>query len=301
MTHILLIIGNGFDLDLGLPTKYSDFANIKNREWCDFINMTKTTINQCYRTEFVDHMQKAREFENWFDIEEEVFKFVKQQVNLPQEQIGLNKKQFETLVEKLRLYICRVAIQKNKRNSSFAETLLCKLNAIQYPPVDIYTFNYTDCFEICGIVKSDNVKMHHIHGSLSYNMILGCRAYDRSKENTQLDFMYKPINYEKEILVQNLTTATEIIIFGHSLNKMDYCYFKDFFDVAESGNHICKNFTIICKNIKSEEDIKQNLNKNICLSKVETHMNINFIYTDMWNKNDQTSLKVYEDLCERIS
>lgn len=27
MYNNILILGNGFDLDLGLPTKYSDFAN----------------------------------------------------------------------------------------------------------------------------------------------------------------------------------------------------------------------------------------------------------------------------------
>ena len=31
MAELALIIGNGFDIDLGLPSKYSDFINSK--EW----------------------------------------------------------------------------------------------------------------------------------------------------------------------------------------------------------------------------------------------------------------------------
>lgn len=298
MTHISLVIGNGFDLDLGFPTKYSDFANCLNQEWCDFINMI---IKQSFRTEFVNHLQKAREFENWFDIEEEIFKFVKTHENLSLEQIGLIKEQFETLVKKLHLYLCRVAIPKNKRNGTLAEALLHKLNSIQHP-VSIYTFNYTNCFEITEIPKSENVKTNPIHGTLKYDMTLGCRPYDGSKENTQLDFMYKPIiGLHKEILMQNLPTATEVIIFGHSLNRMDFCYFKDFFDALESGSHICKYLTFVCKDAISEKSIRQNLNENICLSKIENQVNITFIYTDLWNSNDPSTHNAFEDLCNRIS
>ena len=220
MTHIALVLGNGFDLDLGLPTKYSDFADPKNKEWNEFLNMTGTIIKQCFRTEFVDHMQQAREHELWFDIENEIYNFAEKHRNLSQEQIGLIRYQFETLIEQLRLYIGRVAVQNNKRDGSLAEFLLSKLNTVQHP-VAIYTYNYTDCFKICGIVKEDNVRTHYVHGSLSYDMTLGCRVSDRSKENRQLDFMYKPtIDLQNDILKQNLTMATEVLILGHSLNEI---------------------------------------------------------------------------------
>lgn len=301
MTHIALVLGNGFDLDLGLPTKYSDFADPKNKEWYDFLNMTGTIIKQCYRTEFVNHMEQAREHELWFDIEKEIGCFAERHRNLSQEQIGLIRYQFETLVESLRLYIGRVAVQKNKKDESLAESLLRKLNSIQHT-VAVYTYNYTDCFTICGIVKKDNVKMHHVHGSLSYNMTLGCRVYDENKENHQLDFMYKPtVDLQKDILKQNLTLATEVIVFGHSLNDMDYCYFKEFFDAVESGHHICKHLTIICKDAKSEKQIIENLKKNVCVETIKNHIDINFIYTDLWYNNDMATMKKYETLCNRIN
>lgn len=301
MTHIALVLGNGFDLDLGLPTKYSDFANPKNKEWNDFLNMTGTIIKQCFRTEFVAYMQQAREHELWFDIEKEIGCFAKSHDNLSQEQIGLIRYQFDTLVEQLRLYIGRVAVQINKKDKSLAESLLRKLNSIQHP-VAVYTYNYTDCFTICGIEKKDNMKMHYVHGSLSYNMTLGCRVNDKNKENHQLDFMYKPtIKLQNDILRQNLTQATEAIIFGHSLNDMDYCYFKDFFDAVESGQHICKHLTIICKDAKSEVQIMENLKKNACVDKIIKHINLNIIHTDLWYSKDKATIEKYEELCNRIS
>lgn len=301
MTHIALVLGNGFDLDLGLPTKYSDFAAPKNKEWYDFLNLTGTIIKQCFRTEFVNHMEQAREHELWFDIEKEIGFFAERHKDLSQEKIGLIRYQFDTLVDQLRLYIGRVAVQKNKKDESLAESLLRKLNSIQHP-VTVYTYNYTDCFTICGIVKKDNMKMHHVHGSLSYNMTLGCRVNDENKENHQLDFMYKPtVDLQKSILRQNLTLATEVIVFGHSLNDMDYCYFKEFFDSVESGHHICKHLTIICKDAKSEKQIIENLKKNVCVEKIKNHIDIDLIHTDLWYNKDAITINNFEDLCNRIS
>lgn len=301
MTHIALVLGNGFDLDLGLPTKYSDFADSKNKEWNDFLNMTGTIIKQCLRTEFVNHMEQAREHELWFDIEKEIGRFAERRSNLSQEQIGLIRYQFETLVEQLRLYIGRVAVQKNKKDESLAEFLLRKINSVQHPVV-VYTYNYTDCFSICGIVKKDNMNIHHVHGSLSYNMTLGCRVNDENKENHQLDFMYKPtVDLRKDSLRQNLTSATEVIVFGHSLNDMDYCYFKDFFDAVGCGQHICKHLTIICKDIKSERQIMENLKKNVCVKKIINHLDLKIIHTDLWCNKDMSTIKSFEDLCNRIS
>ena len=54
MTNIALVLGNGFDLDLGLRTRYADFADSKNEEWQYFINMAGTNINQLCPVEFVE-------------------------------------------------------------------------------------------------------------------------------------------------------------------------------------------------------------------------------------------------------
>ena len=299
MRHIALIIGNGFDLDLGLLTKYSDFADSKNKEWNDFLNMSGTILNPCFQIDFVNHMRHAREYSNWFDIEHEILLFAATHNDLEDEQIGLIRLQYEMLVKCLRLYIYRQATTTIVQEDSLAYILLHNLNEGQHP-VGIYSFNYTDCINLCKCKKRDNISFHPIHGTLFYDMTLGCRIYDDRKENVQLDFMYKPIiNPQTDILKQNLTKASEVIVFGHSLNKIDYCYFKDFFDAVELGENVCKHLTFICKNIESEEIIRQNISGNTSLSKTERYINLNFIYTDSWNKKERGTIGKIEELMDR--
>lgn len=301
MTHIALVIGNGFDLDLGLRTSYYQFADPKNKEWEDFLDMAGTVIKQQFSTKFVDHMHQARINENWFDIEEEIFKFTNTHYNLIAEQIGLIREQFKILVNCLRCYIHRQVISTTIKRQSLANVLLHRLDETTHP-VGIYTFNYTDCLKLCNCERLDSSHLHHLHGTLFYDMILGCRIYDNSPQNTQLDFMYKPNNdLVKEILKQNLTQATEVIIFGHSLNKIDYCYFKDFFEEVQLGKQTCKNLTIICKDNNSEDNIKNNLRENLCWSKIDSNIDVNFIYTDLWNNNDKDTIIKFDNLIYRIS
>ena len=57
MAQLALIIGNGFDLDLGLPSKYSDFMD--SPEWNNIFsgvrsimykyNMLKRTNKECWQ------------------------------------------------------------------------------------------------------------------------------------------------------------------------------------------------------------------------------------------------------------
>lgn len=301
MTHIALVLGNGFDIDLGLHTKYSEFADPKNKEWNDFLNMTGTIIKQCFCTEFVDHMLHARKHELWFDIETEILKFANEHTDLSEGQIGLIRRQYETLANCLRIYIYRQTVTTAINECSLAKNLLNKLSEIKHP-VGIYSFNYTNCIKLCNCNNRDCFKLHPIHGTLFYDMTLGCRAYNGCKENTQLDFLYKPtIDFQNNILRQNLTSATEVIIFGHSLNNMDYCYFKDFFDAVESGRHICRHLTIICKDVNSENQIMENLKKNISVDKIKLNIDLIFMHTDLWLKMDVDTMKKYEDLCNRIS
>ena len=300
MTNIALVLGNGFDLDLGLRTRYADFADSKNEEWQYFINMAGTKTKQLFPVEFVEHMQNARVLGNWFDVEEEISEFAQKHTNLREGQIGLIRQQYETLVNCLRFYIYRQVKSTYIKEGSLAYVLMNKLNDAQHP-VSLYNFNYTDCVTLCRCKKREGLQTHAVHGTLFYNMILGCRVYNEIKENTQLGFLYKPIiSMQKDILKQNLTQATETIIFGHSLNMMDYCYFKDFFDAIQSGQQICKKLTIICKDAKSEEDIRQRLNNNISLSIVESHIDLKCIHTDLWNSKDSKTLMQIEDLCKRF-
>lgn len=62
----LLIIGNGFDLDLGRKTRYSDFA--KSESW------PKNLDSQLY-----GYLNAKSQIERWFDLEGELATYVNKQ------------------------------------------------------------------------------------------------------------------------------------------------------------------------------------------------------------------------------
>ena len=62
MPKRLLIIGNGFDIDLGLRTRYSDFA--KSNFWEKLMRNTHG-----FDQDLLAALREAKEKEAWFDIE----------------------------------------------------------------------------------------------------------------------------------------------------------------------------------------------------------------------------------------
>ena len=72
MSNVVLILGNGFDVDLGLKSKYTDFIN--EAEWKKLC----TELIQKFPDKFNDisllnHMRKAGEDPSlWFDVENEI-------------------------------------------------------------------------------------------------------------------------------------------------------------------------------------------------------------------------------------
>ena len=68
----LYIIGNGFDIELGYPTRYSDF--ISSKEWCELIkgNPSSRLLS------FID----KRKTNNWFDLETLLLEFASDNENV---------------------------------------------------------------------------------------------------------------------------------------------------------------------------------------------------------------------------
>ena len=70
MSKKLLIIGNGFDIDLGLKTRYSDFANSKVWD-----KLMKNTYG--FDQDLLGALRDAKEKEAWFDIEKTMNDYVR--------------------------------------------------------------------------------------------------------------------------------------------------------------------------------------------------------------------------------
>ncbi len=150
MKHI--IVGNGFDLSLGLKTSYEHFFKSDN-----FENLL--VHNNCFATHLKSESQAVN---NWVDIEKEIpkysNKFFSSQIDV--------KEDFESFKTSLMSYLKEAQKEEINLNSPAFKMLEQELkNGVTD---NIYNFNYTNSIlrvaEIIGIDVSE--KHSYVHGSM---------------------------------------------------------------------------------------------------------------------------------------
>lgn len=119
MAQLALIIGNGFDLDLGLPSKYSDF--MESPGWGTILSIVKSS----YHSEELNHsliwyLYKGAHDLNWFDIEEEIHRFIQEHPNCTEQEVQHIRNDFDLLKKALKNYLNRVTT-----NFKAAEKIAC--------------------------------------------------------------------------------------------------------------------------------------------------------------------------------
>lgn len=246
----ILILGNGFDLDLGLKTKYSDFTG--SDEWRKYSSEKSTLFK---------YLNAKKEVERWFDLESELFNYANPQVQKSRT-IKEDKLYFDQLHEGLKNYL-RNQQDKDINIKSYAAELL---KAIVHNDLfhNIYSFNYTDInifAKQIGITL--NSKCTYIHGSLAENSII--LGVNDKRLIPNYDFLHKTMSpyYRSHNLFEDLYAANEVIFFGLSFGEIDFTYFEDFFKSQSSGDNVGrkkKNITIITYDENSRRDILRKLN-----------------------------------------
>ena len=258
----LLILGNGFDLDLGLHTRYSDFW--ENDGW-------KEAQLSCPEKYLVQSLEKYRITHNWFDLESGLlFGATRVLKSLPRNYDGTDYlASFQILINELRKYIQGQQEHFTPNNDSVAEQIL---RAINSKPLfkGIYTFNYTD---ITKMSERFHVSLlppvYYMHGSLQPNdqIILGVEVEDFASIPSPLTFLIKSNSpyYHYNNLLNDLEMAEDVVFFGHSINGMDFPYFKDYFLRLENMpiiHHRKRHVTIITYDEFSAMQIKDNFRAN---------------------------------------
>lgn len=233
----VLIIGNGFDLSLGLNTRYCDF--VQSDYW--------KTIQEEY---FFAYLNKCRQTETWFDLEEILGKYEKSMGNV--RPILFNSKNywpnanndktfFFMLCDGLKCYLG----EEQRKNLSQESVAAKILNAIAENGFfqKVYTFNYTNLALLAGKLQIDlnGLEIEHIHGNLNEGIVLG--VPETVELSINYDFLYKTSNvfYGSHPLPYSLNRASEVVIFGHSMSDNDYFYFKEFFEKQSSTGLSCKD------------------------------------------------------------
>ena len=263
----VLILGNGFDLDLGIRTKYQQFAD-DNDYWPfkESISFDEDSLP------FFLNKHKSQ-VDTWFDLEELLACYASENKDLSKEKILQAKQDFSILSSALKKYLI-------KQEESFVGEQMCnsmgharRMTAahrvlqlfLRKRFRSIYTFNYTNTFRIANqlILNYEDV-FNHVHGSIDDNIILG--AGDQRQINNEFFEFYKSASpfYKSNNLVEDLNKADEFYIFGHSLGKNDHDYFSEFFKMASKTVHrpfvpVKLKVRIFTFDDKSEIELKKQL------------------------------------------
>lgn len=220
----VFIIGNGFDLDLGLKTRYIDFWNSEEFEKYRSTDSGLIKFLNIY----------ANENSTWFDIEALIRKYVvlKDGHGRTRTYVGVvdrDKKQFEDIRTSLAVYLEHQINSQPLNESSFAAQVLKIILEAGFS--SIYTFNYTDLYKIAERLSYSHLFDYiNVHGcSSNQSLILGIN--DSVDVVPNYEFTYKTFSpyYHSVPLKFDLEDANEVVIFGLAMGDIDYPYFQDFF------------------------------------------------------------------------
>lgn len=255
----LLVIGNGFDLNLGLKTSYRDFFG--SGFW----------PFQCHNGEdgLSGFLNEKRGREKWFDLEAALADYaVRKSKECSHQQsyadcLDSDLTDYDALVKSLAEYLKQIDMSDIDNTSIAAKVLRCCCEADEEPTV--FSFNYTDLFRISqnsGFGSLSHV--HYVHGSLDTGIILG---FDDRPGVGKLSFMrkiHRP-EYVSSGIVDAMRAAQNAVFFGLSFEPIDYnIYFKQLFEYCSTLATDKKYIRIITY----DEDSRQHILGNIgeCLS-----------------------------------
>ena len=286
MYEKILILGNGFDLDLGMKTKYSDFMNSKIWE-----NAKKKDEVLSYK--IINYIEEKSKLENWFDVEAELLNYALDVTDgtyyTPQ---VTDRGGFEVFQTKLKEYLLNE--QEDAKIGSYSAALTVMSNVIHNGLFsNIYTFNYTNVSRLMGKVNIPvKIPITYMHGSLEKNdnIVLGIETDKQIHKDYH--FLFKTNNrfYSSNNLIEALEKAHEIVFFGHSINGMDFPYFNDFFKKQSlpSKDFKRKRITIFTFDDESEERIRDNFREEgINLRDLMSRNELMFIETKRLDNGDE--------------
>lgn len=214
MPSAVAIIGNGFDLNLGMRTSYQDFFE-------------SSYFPEGNDASLACALRRKKDALGWVDIEQELADFSKSNP-----QSGTFKAEYQALRSALAEYIRSLPLPAEK-----GETHAHRLIEVLAKESDllIVNFNYTRSVKHLLATagrKIETLDKEHwsIHGTCDDDSII-FGVDDSAQICNDHHFLFKSFakNYSARGLVEKLKSAHAVHIFGHSLGPPDHMYFRDYF------------------------------------------------------------------------
>lgn len=305
--NTVLIVGNGFDLSLGMKTSYSDF--IKSPEFSNHLSSNfKSSVMNIHYDNIFDYLQnKYNKLQvqniNWIDIEAELKEYAKnKKITIKEESVirenkpnisnSSIKNSFNDLKYALIEYLNRIkgVIPGNSFSTEVLDCIASESNNL------IVSFNYTDIVK--PMTVSRNADIVYMHKTLKDNdIIFGFNRFENLNDMGEgYNYMIKSHQTIDNIpqLSNILLDADNVIVFGHSLGGTDFDYFKKYFKtIAEQQSpDKSRSFAIITKNNDAFDTIMANIDILTGNKSEEFRNNITFerLCTDNAKINDFTTL-----------
>ena len=286
--HRTLIIGNGFDLDLGLATTYRQFAS--SELWpitnLDFLG-----------SPLAQKLEEERNRNSWFDIENILWQYAREKELSDSELASAifgseqrDREVFNRVSDALMKYIQVQELAKPKVDSVAARVYKAIVENGYFDR--IISFNYTDLNKIGSNLGCPDVQYSHVHGSVKDgHVILGIADNNAVRRGYQ--YMYKTSDtfYKSSNIRFSLQNAEEVVFFGHSLGLQDYHYFQQFF-LKQSGDSLSEEdsikITFFTRDANSQEDMNNRLRDMIRekMNNFRDNNQVQFIRTADSNKTD---------------
>jgi hypothetical protein len=253
MKKKVLILGNGFDLDLGWKTGFKDFVS------SEFWPLKDKTPN----SPMAEHLARMVDVERWYDVEAILKEFASDNNTiyhhkaLPREEVFFNE-----LKDSLTGYLKQEETSNVKTNSLAALVLRTAIENGLF--TSIYTFNYTDLRKIASRIGVNSYFYYEsVHGSVGdSSIILGVDDKCNLREGYS-KFLRKVFSehYTPHHIRYDLQECNEVVFFGHSLGDIDYPYFADFFNTQSNctSRENSKFITIFTKDNPSRIQILEQL------------------------------------------
>ena len=278
---VVLVIGNGFDLDMKQQTSYTDFVNSMYFKYLIDPNQE----NPVEMMEGVDedklirnpngmasYVMEQKEHNNWVDLEECIREYCEKQPESTVNKARLREELF-SIRYMLYHYLARVVYYNfEDRDSFFKNRIAYKLlegivnENVSY---EIWDFNYTfTCETILERLNVDsNVisnHLHYIHGQLRrdngyerWPIVLGSDSTEKLEQVCPSAVKCHTRGYfdNRSALRSDLQEAEMVVFMGHSMGSTDRPYFSE---MLKSGK--LKSVVVITKSEASLDDFRANIN-----------------------------------------